>query len=825
MIKILHVDDDRNDFELTEKQLLLISGELEIERAESVEKALEIYKKGRFDCILSDFQMPGMNGLQFLRNLRKRGDNTPFILLTGMGSEQIAADALREGADDYLTKEIGFSYHDHLMHSIRRLTDAHKQKARLKHVEKALRESEARYSSVVQTASEAIISIDSSWKIVSWNRGAEQTFGYEETEVLGKPISLLVPERLRETYVEFLEGHISRSKSEDVMKPVEFMGLKKDGSKFFQELSVSTLKTSAGTFYTVISRDIAERKTAEESLRDRASQMATIAQLGQRISAILELDELLHLAVKLISESFDYYNVVILLVDGNHIVLRAAMPAFLQTLEERIRLRVGYDGITGLVAASGEPLLVPDVTQDSRYYDALEVMETQSELAVPIKSDGRVIGVLDTQSAELDAFSRDDVSTLQTIADQLGVAINNARLYESAKKEIAERKKTEEALYKSEEQFKNMVELSLRESEEQFREMAGLLPTAICEIDTDLFPTYLNKAAFKLFDYSQDDVEAGFNMINSIHPDDRERAIKYIKEVMTGKKAGEEEHRMFRKDGSELTILLHSAPIYKSEKISGVRSTLTDITARKRAEEELRDSHKQLEKRTRELEEVNKELEAFSYTVSHDLRSPLLNMEGFSQLLLDNYGDNLDNKGKNYLQSLIAAGKRTTKLVEDLLRLSRFSCEILQIKPVDLSAIARKVAETLRGSEPERKVSLGIADGMVADADPLLLHVVLENLLGNAWKFTRNKKKVKIEFGTTEHEGKIAYFVKDNGIGFDAADADKLYKPFQRLHSHQQYEGSGIGLATVQRIIHRHGGRVWAEGQEEKGATFYFTLP
>lgn len=218
------------------------------------------------------------------------------------------------------------------------------------------------------------------------------------------------------------------------------------------------------------------------------------------------------------------------------------------------------------------------------------------------------------------------------------------------------------------------------------------------------------------------------------------------------------------------------------------------------------------------------ELEAFTYAVSHDLRAPLRSMDGFSQALLEDYGDRLDTSGKDALQRVRAASQRMAQLIDDLLALSRVTRSELRRERVDLSALAREIAVELQAAEPGRQVDLVIAPGVVTTGDPGLLRVGLANLLGNAWKFTATHPRATIEFGVTTHAGQVVYFVRDDGVGFDMAYADKLFGAFQRLHRATEFRGSGVGLATVQRIIHRHGGRVWAEGAVERGATFYFTL-
>ncbi len=233
---------------------------------------------------------------------------------------------------------------------------------------------------------------------------------------------------------------------------------------------------------------------------------------------------------------------------------------------------------------------------------------------------------------------------------------------------------------------------------------------------------------------------------------------------------------------------------------------------------------KDLEDANRELEGTNRELEAFSYSVSHDLRAPLRTIDGFSQILQEDYEDRLDEEGVDYLGRVRAASKHMAGLIDDLLDLSRVGRRPLRRESVDLSGLVAGIVEDLRMSDRERRVEFVTEENVAAWADVGLLKVALENLLGNAWKFTSREPEARIEFGVREEGGRLVYYVRDNGAGFDPAYSDKLFGAFQRLHGQDEFEGTGIGLATVARIVHRHGGRVWAEGRVGEGATFYFTL-
>jgi PAS domain S-box-containing protein len=260
-------------------------------------------------------------------------------------------------------------------------------------------------------------------------------------------------------------------------------------------------------------------------------------------------------------------------------------------------------------------------------------------------------------------------------------------------------------------------------------------------------------------------------------------------------------------------------------KVTGLVLSLIDITDLKMHQKEIQKLNHNLIQYASELKAANAELEAFCYSVSHDLRAPLRSMNGFSQALLEDYPDKLDAEGKDYLNRIHGSTEKMSQLIDDLLKLSRLTRSEMHYEEVDLGSLSRSIINNLKKNNPDRDVKLKLHDKLIVNGDENLLRMALENLIGNAWKFTKIRDKAHIEVGKNQLNDETIFYIKDNGAGFDMKYSDKLFIPFQRLHSDKQFEGTGIGLGIVKRIITRHGGRVWAEAEEGVGATFYFTLP
>lgn len=424
----------------------------------------------------------------------------------------------------------------------------------------------------------------------------------------------------------------------------------------------------------------------------------------------------------------------------------------------------------------------------------------ESVAVIPLRIRGETFGLLQINHREPGFFAPETIDLLERLSKNLAVALDQRHSLEA-----------------------------LAEREEMYRALVETLPDIVARYDKNARHLFISPVV-REFSGLEPDVFLGKTIGElGFPPEWSSAAENAVKAVLRTGEPQEIEGEFTAPNGLEVCRNLRAFPEFGPEgKVKNVVGVIRDVTAQKKSERELielnRELESRVEQRTEELQEANRELESFSYSVSHDLRAPLRAVNSFSQALEEDFADRLDEEGLGYLRRIRANCERMNHLIEDLLNLSRVSRAEMIAEEFSLSHLVDQVLRSLMQYESGREVRASIAPGVRARADRRLLQLALENLIGNALKFTRHRDAAVIEFGTAEANGVTAYYIRDNGAGFDEKYADKLFAPFQRLHSREEFEGTGIGLATVQRIIRRHGGRVWAEGALDKGATFYFTL-
>lgn len=386
--------------------------------------------------------------------------------------------------------------------------------------------------------------------------------------------------------------------------------------------------------------------------------------------------------------------------------------------------------------------------------------------------------------------------------------------------------------------YRDITEQKRSEEEINFRrQLAETISenasSALLLLDAEGHLTYMNRAGEQMTGWRLDEARGrvAHDVFHWKHPDDRPFPIEDCPIVNAFRKlepVTNHEDVFVRRDGTFFPVVCGIAPIERQGRVVGAVLEARDVTEQKRAEDEIRRFQAELEERirerTRELAAVNEDLEAFSYSVSHDLRAPLRGIDFFSELLEKEYADRLDEDGRDYLRRVRSESRRLELLVSDILTLSKAARGDIHRETLDMSAMAREILHGFQAAEPDRNVDVEVQDHLIVDADPRLLRVVLDNLLGNAWKYTRRTPEAKIRVTAEETEGGPVLGVHDNGAGFDPSQGHRLFEPFHRLHGNE-FPGTGIGLATVKRIVERHGGKTWAKGKPGAGASFYFTIP
>jgi PAS domain S-box-containing protein len=618
-----------------------------------------------------------------------------------------------------------------------------------------IRQSELRMAGIVNSAMDAIISVDGSQRVVLFNAAAEKMFDCTAPGAIGQPVDRFIPERFRAAHARHI-GDFGKTgvTSRSMQSLGALSGLRANGEEFPIEASISQIEVEGEKIFTVILRDITKRKRAE--------------------------DDAAHLAA--IVESSDD---VIIGKDLRGIVTSWNGGA------ERV---FGYSA-PEMIGCSITRLIPPDRQNE------------EQDILAKVAS-GESVRHFETVRMRKDGSTLDISVTVSAIRDAEGRIVGASKVA----RDITARKRTEKAL---------------REREEQLRLYAEHSPAAIAMFDREM--KYLVASRQWLAVYHLGGQEIIGRSYYEVFPEIGGRWIEIHRRCLAGAVERCDEDCFHRADGTAEWIRWEVRPWHQADgSIGGIIIFSEDITARKRAEEELNKLNAELEQRvagrTAELETANRELDAFSYSVSHDLRAPLRALDGFSQAVIQDFGPQLPAQGQHYLRTIRKAAQQMGMLIDDLLAFSRLSRAPLKKQPVNTGQLVREVLEHLGAERQGRQIDLQVGDLPPCNGDPALLKQVWTNLLSNAFKYTGRRETAEVEIGCQSRPEGAVYFVRDNGAGFDMRYAHKLFGVFQRLHRAEDYEGTGVGLAIVQRVVHRHGGRVWAEAAPERGATFYFNI-
>ena len=669
-----------------------------------------------------------------------------------------------------------------------------------------------RYEYLTKYANDIILLADKDGQIKDFNERAVAAYGYSYDE-----LSQINLKDLRSSETRLLLNGQMKEVEEHNGLVFETVHQRKDGTTFPIEVSSRIIQIDGTKYYQSIGRDISERKKAEESVRRLNRTLAMLSDINQAIVRIREPQVLFEQACRIAVEEGHFPLVWVGLVEDLTQRLQPVASAgksgdYLEKINITLKdepkdycpidsaLRKGEHVICNVIGQAEELAPCQKIALDLGFC---------SSVSFPLKVLGNIRGTVNFYAEEPHFFDEEEITLLEELAMDISFAM------EFAERE-AERKKAEAAL---------------RESEEQFRAIFEVASIGIAQADISTGQWLrVNQKMCAITGYSAEEM-LEMRVPDITHPEDRHHDWEAFQRVVRGEALDYRmEKRYIRKDSSLVWVSVNMTVIRDADgQPLRTIATIEDITERKRAEEDIKRLNEELEQRVRErtaqLEASNKELEAFSYSVSHDLRAPLRAIDGFTEILLRQYSTKLDDEGKRICSIITGNSRKMGQLIDELLSLSRLGRTEMHFSSIDMKTLANSVYYELTSPEMRRRMVLHLGDLCNASGDTTLIRQVWMNLISNAIKFSSHHERPVISITCREEEDQTVFCVTDNGAGFNMKYADKLFGVFQRLHSAKEFEGTGVGLAIVQRIVHRHGGRVWAEGEIDKGAAFFFSLP
>ncbi len=674
-----------------------------------------------------------------------------------------------------------------------------KEIVRRKEVEKALQGSEERFRQVAECSGEFIWEVDANGLFTYANPVVEEILGYKPDEIIGNKhfYDFFHPD-IRETLKKTAFEIIAKK---EVFRHFPNPNIHRNGDTVILETSGLPVIDNKGTLlsYRGSDRDITERKKAEEALLASEEKYRTVADFTYDWEDWMDPNGK-YIYVSPSCEWITGYRPDEFIEDPK-LVIKITYPDDRDLVEEHFR-----EILTGSVAIHHIDFRIISRSGEDCWI---------SHYCQPVYSkDGKFLG---RRGSSRDITKRKEAEEeLNQLTDDLEhLNVELSTINDQLKAEIEARIETEKALTQSEERYKRMVSAVTTYTYSVDLSYAGAVSTQH------------SIGCIPVTGYNPEDYEADpYLWYSMVHPDDRPMLENSIKEILAGHEASPIEHRIIRRDGKVVWVRDTIVPYYdENRRIVRYDGLIEDITERKRAEEEIQELNRELEQTVLELTEANKELDAFNRTVSHDLQTPLIVIGGFTHRYLKVYGNKLDTNEIDMLTTIQLSAQKMERLIKDLLAFSRSGRQ--QIKPIkiDMGNLITTVLDELKPLSEGRIIKFDIKTFPPGYGDVAMIKQVFINLITNAIKFTRSKEMAVIEVGCRVEENENVYYVKDNGIGFDSQYADKLFSPFRRLRGTREFEGTGVGLSIVQRIINRHSGRVWAEGKVNEGATFYFTLP